>query len=85
MKVQIYDTHVNTNDTYYHFDVVVVDKTQKEVEVYAKEYLKKIGVDFGKIFQNRCNFCHEEIASETMIKAIKTHGYYIIPMQGCPK
>lgn len=85
MKVQIFDTHVHTDDSYYHFDVVVVDKTQEEVEAYAKAYLKKIGVDFGKISQNRCLFCHEEIADEKMIQAIEAHGHYIIPMQGCPQ
>lgn len=84
MKVKIYDTHVHTKDSYYHFDVVVIEKTQEEVESYAKKYLDEIGVEFTTIEQNRCLFCHEEIADESVVKNIQTNGYYIIPMQGCP-
>jgi len=85
MKVNVYDTHVHTKDSYYHFDVVVENKTQEEVEAYAKKYLKEIGVEFASISQNRCQFCHEEMANEKMIESIEKNGYYIIPMQGCPK
>jgi len=85
MKVKIYDTHVNTKDDYYHFDVVVIDKTQEEVEEYAKAYLIEIGVEFINITQNRCLFCHEEVAEESILKEIENKGYYIIPMQGCLK
>ena len=85
MKVKIYDTHVSTKDAYYHFDVVVLEKTQEEVEAYAKAYLEEIGVEFTSIVQNRCLFCHEEMADKMVIESIGKHGYYIIPMQGCPK
>lgn len=85
MKVKVYDTHVNTIDAYYHFDVVVQDAKQVEVEKYAKEYLEAIGVEAVTIQQERCQFCHEELASKGVIDAIERKGYYIIPMQGCPK
>jgi len=38
VKVKIYDTHVNTKNAYYHFDVLVSEKRQEEVEAYAKIY-----------------------------------------------
>ena len=85
MKVKIYDTHVNTKDAYYHFDVVVKEATQAEVESYAKAYLMVIGVEDVEITQERCHYCHEELASPYAIEEIKNQGYYIIPMQGCPK
>ena len=85
MKVKIYDTHVNTKNAYYHFDVVVKNATLDEVESYAKAYLKAIGVEDAQIVQERCQFCHEELASQEAIKEIENNGYYIIPMQGCPK
>ena len=85
MKVKIYDTHVNTNDAYYHFDVVVQDSSQEEVENFAKKYLEAIGVEKAEIRQERCLFCHEELANQGAIDAIERRGYYIIPMQGCPK
>ena len=85
MKVKIYDTHINTKNAYYHFDVVVKNATQDEVENYAKVYLKAIGVEDAQIVQERCQFCHEELANQGAIDAIENSGYYIIPMQGCPK
>lgn len=85
MKVKIYDTHVNTKNAYYHFDVLVSEKRQEEVEAYAKIYLEEIGVTFENITQNRCLFCHEEVADEEVIQNIKNNGYHIIPMEGCPK
>ena len=85
MNVKIYDTHVNTKDAYYHFDVVVKDATQVEVESYAKAYLEAIGVEDAQITQERCQFCHEELANKGAIDAIENKGYCIIPMQGCPK
>jgi len=85
MKVKIYDTHVNTKDAYYHFDVVAKEASQTEIERYAKEYLKAIGVSDADITQECCQFCHEELANQGAIDAIERRGYYIIPMQGCPK
>lgn len=85
MRVKIYDTHVRTDDSYYHFDVVVENATQQEVENYAKEYLDKINVKEGEISQKRCEFCHEEIAEQKAIDEIMKKGYFIIPMQGCPQ
>lgn len=85
MKVKIYDTHVHTATNYYHFDVVIKEATQAEVEAYAQEYLAKIGVDFNIITQNRCLFCHEEVADLLVVENIEKYGYHIIPMKGCPK
>ena len=85
MKVKIYDTHMNSKDAYYHFDVVVKDASQVEIEGYAKAYLEAIGVEYTHITQKRCQFCHEELANQEAIDAINNEGYYIIPMQGCPK
>ena len=85
MKVKIYDTHVNSKNAYYHFDVVVKNATQDEVESYAKAYLKAIGVEDAQIVQERCQFCHEELADQDTINSIENNGYYIILMQGCPK
>jgi len=85
MKVKVYDTHVNTKDAYYHFDVVVKNASQIDVEKYAKKYLNDIGIEDAEITQERCQFCHEELANQGAIDAIGAQGYYIIPMQGCPK
>lgn len=85
MKTHVYDTHVKTqNGDYYHFDVLVSDKTQKNVESYAKHYLSSIGVDEAEVSQNACHFCHSELAKSEIKAIIEKDGFYIIPMQGCP-
>lgn len=85
MQVKIFDTHVKTiDDRYYHFDVVVTDKSQQEVEDFAKQYLSSIGVEHTEIVQNSCKFCHNEVASKDMQDEIDQNEFYIIPMQGCP-
>lgn len=85
MKVKIYDTHVNTQDTYYHFDMVVENSTQNDVEKYAQDYLKAIRVKQAEMVQERCQYCHDELANQGAVDAIENRGYYIIPMQGCLK
>lgn len=85
MKTHVYDTHVKTiKGDYYHFDVLVSDKTVKNVGEYARRYLESIGVDEAEVSQNSCNFCHSEVANPGVKSAIDGMGFYIIPMEGCP-
>ncbi len=86
MKVHIYDTHVTTsNGNYYHFDVLVSDETISRATEFAQQYIKKLGLLEAEIDQKKCNFCHSEMANPTVQDEILNSGYYIIPMQGCPK
>ena len=84
MKVKIYDTHVHTsNGNYYHFDVVVKEATQEEVQMYAMKYLSSLGVTDYDIKQKRCLYCHEEILDENLHDTIIKDKHFIIPMEGC--
>ncbi|GAB3025431.1 DUF2024 family protein [Bowmanella dokdonensis] len=84
MQVLVYDTHVHTAGGYYHFDVLVSEQTKAGVTDYAAAYLKSIGVGQGQIRQQRCDFCHAELANPAVRATISERGYAIIPMQGCP-
>ena len=86
MKVHVFDTHVTTaSGNYYHFDVLVSDETAGRATEYAEMYMKKLGLIDTEIKQKRCDFCHSELANPTVQDAILAHGYYIVPMQGCPQ
>jgi len=86
MKAHIFDTHVKTaNGNYYHFDVLVSDATKTQATEFAQHYLGSMGVVDADIEQQACQFCHSEMASPLVQQQIAANGYYIIPMQGCPK
>ena len=64
MQVHVFDTHVNTASGHYcHFDVLVDDSHINSVKHFAEEYLKSIGIQTSEVKQNRCVFCHSEVAS----------------------
>ena len=85
MKIHVYDTHVQTTTgTYYHFDVLVSDATQSRAAEYAQQYLHSIGIAPNAVDQQRCDFCHSEMANPEVKKAIEANGFYILPMEGCP-
>jgi hypothetical protein len=86
MKVHVYDTHIRTSKgNYYHFDVLVSDETMHQAIEFAQKYIKKLGLSEAEIKQNNCDFCHSEMANPDVQNEILKNGYYIIPMQGCPK
>ncbi|WP_448567678.1 DUF2024 family protein [Thalassotalea ganghwensis] len=86
LKVHVFDTHVTTQcGNYYHFDVLVSDQNVKRATEFAERYMQQIGLADAEVVQKRCNFCHSETANHEVQKEIIKTGYYIIPMQGCPK
>lgn len=79
MKIYVYDTHVHTaSGQYIHFDILVNDENISQVKQYAEGYLASLGIQVENIEQNRCNFCHSEIASPEVQKNISTQGHSII-------
>lgn len=85
MQVLVYDTHVNTKSgEYYHFDVLVTEEKRHQAAQFAGAYLRDIGVSEAEISQQRCDFCHAEMANAAVRSSIEQQGFAIIPMQGCP-
>jgi len=86
MNVHVYDTHVTANNgKYYHFDIIVDDANEKHVNKYVEEYLASINITEKTIVKNECNFCHNQVATPSIIKDIKTKGHYILLLEGCPQ
>ncbi|MCK7226325.1 DUF2024 family protein [Enterobacter asburiae] len=84
MEAHVFDTHVQTRDgRYLHFDVLISRKDDVLALRYAREWLARNGIHEPEIAQNRCQFCHSELASQEMVSTMSVQGYFIIPMQGC--
>ncbi|MEK1940003.1 MAG: DUF2024 family protein [Pseudomonas sp.] len=83
MNVKIFDTHVRTRDgRYLHFDVVMAGGDNAQASQIASSWLAAQGLAADDIQQSQCQFCHSEIASPPMQRAIAEQGYYIITLQG---
>lgn len=86
MKVSVYDTYVTRKDgTVMHFDILVPDhlKDQNRIHEFGQEYLKEKGQEGQRLSSKECKFCHVEQATDQMLAAINSKGYYIIEMEGC--
>ena len=86
MKVSVWDTYVKRDgDKIMHFDILVPRNLKKEENIFqfGATYLKSKPFKTGTLTSNECKFCHIEQASNTIIEAIKTNGFYIIEMQNC--
>ncbi|HEJ3045920.1 TPA: DUF2024 family protein, partial [Pseudomonas aeruginosa] len=40
-------------------------------------------IDEADISQGHCSYCHSEIATAEVAEAIRLHGHYILPLEGC--
>lgn len=85
--IDVYDTYARMPDnSLIHFDVLVKPEvSQEKVLGFAKEYLKSIGKNIDDISFDKCRFCHSESGNPKVHTAIDTQGYYILPLEGCPK
>ncbi len=83
MNVKIFDTHVRTRDgRYLHFDVVTASGDNAQASQIASDWLAARGLAADEIQQSRCQYCHSEIATPSVVDAINKQGYYIITLQG---
>lgn len=79
MKIHVYDTHVDTSSgEHIHFDVLVNDENISNVKKFADSYLVSLGVKPEQIKQDRCNFCHSEMANPEVEENIQNHGHSIL-------
>lgn len=84
MEVKIFDTHVRTRDgRYLHFDVLVTEELGARAGEFARRWLARRGIDEADISQGHCSYCHSEIATAEVAEAIRLHGHYILPLEGC--
>ena len=86
MKVAVWDTYVSKKDgSVMHFDIIAPDdvKNEETIHAYGRAYLKTKNQEEQPLTAKECSFCHIEQASDEMVKAIESHGYYILEMENC--
>ena len=86
MKVAVWDTYVYREEgNLMHFDILVPENLTDEQTIlaYGLEYLKTKDFKTNRLTSKECRLCHVEQATEEIIAAIQTQGYYIIEMENC--
>ena len=86
MKISVYDTYVNKSDgDIMHFDILVEEGLTdlEKIFQFGNRYLAEKGIKNHILDTEACQFCHIEVASESVEKAIQEKGYFILEMEGC--
>ena len=86
MQLDVFDTYVTQPDGQtMHFDVLIPKGgTLQSAKVFAMQWLRSIGVYTDIIQLHRCRFCHSESASPEIEQTVRTQGFAILQMEGCP-
>ena len=66
-----------------HLDVLVTEELGARAGEFARRWLAGRGIDEADISQGHCSYCHSEIATAEVAEAIRLHGHYILPLEGC--
>jgi hypothetical protein len=86
MKVAVWDTYVpSKNGDVLHFDIIVpIETGQAQVYQYGKTYLNNIQQPGAELNAAKCQMCHVEQPTDTMLHAIAQQGYYILELGQIP-
>ncbi len=86
MRIDVYDSYAKSRQgALMHFDVFVPSGASSEQALlYGKQWLESIGESAAGLSQSPCHFCHSEIANPEVQHAVKSDGYFILQMEGCP-
>lgn len=85
MEIHVYDTYVEAKDGHtMHFDVITDVKDHGKAIEFARQWLETVGEKGAKVTTEECQFCHSQGAPKPVEDAIKTNGFFIQKMEGCP-
>ncbi len=86
MKIDVYDSYATSMRGHVmHFDVFVAATTPAEQALsFGRQWLTSLGEPAEGLNQSRCKYCHSEVANPDVENHIKSHGYFILQMEGCP-
>lgn len=86
MKIDVYDSYfTNKNGQLMHFDVFVPhNTTPQQALAFGQQWLESLAENGAELKQEKCNFCHSELANPKVAQTIATNGYFIYQMEGCP-
>lgn len=86
MKISVWDTYVSREDgKSMHFDILVPHNLQDKDTIfgYGREFLSTKPYKTHGLSTRACNYCHTEMASDTLSEAINRKGYFILEMENC--
>ncbi|CAL1239542.1 DUF2024 family protein [Candidatus Methylocalor cossyra] len=85
--IYVFDTYAkNAAGRILHFDVVLLEKDPDQALRCAREWLKSIGEDGATVDARNCTYCHSETTvPPEMADEIRTRGYAIYKLEGCPR
>lgn len=82
----IFDTYAKTRKgLIMHFDVVLDENDQQKAIDCAKQWLVSIGQVDAILTEENCYFCHSAEAPPELREQMKSRGYAIVKLEGCPK
>jgi hypothetical protein len=85
MKIAVFDTYVKKRDgAILHFDVLVPENSGQHAEKFARQWLASIGLPADAFDLQSCRYCHSESPKPDVMQQIRSQGYYILQMEGCP-
>lgn len=86
MTIYVFDTYVWAKDgTRLHFDVFLPEQDGTKALIAARAWLAENGETEAELTQEKCQFCHSEMANPDVAEAIWEKGYFIFQMEGCPQ
>lgn len=86
-QIYVFDTFARSaSGRILHFDVVLPEKDSTKALESARHWLQSIGEADAVVNAENCAYCHSEpTAPAEMLDEIRSRGYAIFKMEGCPK
>ncbi|MGV6826365.1 MAG: DUF2024 family protein [bacterium] len=86
MKLDVFDTHARTIDgRLLHFDVLQPSGgSLADARRFAYQWLEEVGVKVAEVELASCRFCHSETPTPEIQRAVSSHGFFVLQMEGCP-
>ena len=85
--IYVFDTYAKSaTGRILHFDVVLPEKDHAQAVRSARDWLRSIGEPEASVSAENCCYCHSEpSAPEEIQSQIRSRGYGIFKLEGCPK
>jgi hypothetical protein len=86
-RIYVFDTFAKSaTGRILHFDVVLPENDSAKALESARHWLQSIGETNAMVNAENCAYCHSEPTAPTeMLDEIRSRGYAIFKLEGCPR
>jgi hypothetical protein len=86
-RIYVFDTFAKSaTGRILHFDVVLPENDSAKALESARYWLQSIGETNAMVNAENCAYCHSEPTAPTeMLDEIRSRGYAIFKLEGCPR